>query len=163
MNPCPCGTGTPYADCCGPVIDGTRPAETAEAAMRARYTAFTRVDVDFLMATIHSSKRGEHDPKAIGKWAAEAQWLGLDIIETTGGGPDDDAGEVTFTARFREKDRRQEHHELATFTKEDGRWMFVDGVTPSIRPVVRQTPKVGRNAPCPCNSGKKFKKCCGKG
>ncbi len=27
--------------------------------------------------------------------------------------------------------------------------------------VVRKTPKVGRNAPCPCGSGKKFKKCCG--
>ncbi|WP_119395955.1 SEC-C metal-binding domain-containing protein [Salinibius halmophilus] len=24
----------------------------------------------------------------------------------------------------------------------------------------RETPKVGRNDPCPCNSGKKFKKCC---
>ena len=28
-------------------------------------------------------------------------------------------------------------------------------------PVVRDTPKVGRNDPCPCGSGKKFKKCCG--
>ena len=27
--------------------------------------------------------------------------------------------------------------------------------------VVRTTPKVGRNDPCPCGSGKKFKKCCG--
>lgn len=27
--------------------------------------------------------------------------------------------------------------------------------------VRRETPKVGRNAPCPCGSGKKFKKCCG--
>lgn len=27
---------------------------------------------------------------------------------------------------------------------------------------VRETPKVGRNDPCPCGSGKKFKKCCGK-
>ena len=27
-------------------------------------------------------------------------------------------------------------------------------------PKVRQTPKVGRNDPCPCGSGKKFKKCC---
>ena len=26
----------------------------------------------------------------------------------------------------------------------------------------RETPKVGRNDPCPCGSGKKFKKCCGK-
>jgi uncharacterized protein YecA (UPF0149 family) len=23
------------------------------------------------------------------------------------------------------------------------------------------TPKVGRNAPCPCGSGKKYKRCCG--
>ncbi len=30
------------------------------------------------------------------------------------------------------------------------------------RPVVRKTPKVGRNAPCPCGSGKKYKKCCGR-
>ncbi|WP_231757355.1 SEC-C metal-binding domain-containing protein [Microbulbifer elongatus] len=29
-------------------------------------------------------------------------------------------------------------------------------------PVTRSTPKVGRNDPCPCGNGKKFKKCCGK-
>ncbi len=28
-------------------------------------------------------------------------------------------------------------------------------------PVRRDTPKVGRNDPCPCGSGKKYKKCCG--
>ena len=30
-------------------------------------------------------------------------------------------------------------------------------------PVVRDQPKVGRNDPCPCGSGKKYKKCCGSG
>lgn len=29
------------------------------------------------------------------------------------------------------------------------------------QPIVREIPKVGRNDPCPCGSGKKFKKCCG--
>jgi hypothetical protein len=29
-------------------------------------------------------------------------------------------------------------------------------------PVVRQAPRVGRNDPCTCGSGKKFKKCCGR-
>ena len=29
------------------------------------------------------------------------------------------------------------------------------------RPVVNKGPKVGRNDPCPCGSGKKYKKCCG--
>ncbi len=28
------------------------------------------------------------------------------------------------------------------------------------RQAARATPKVGRNEPCPCGSGKKFKKCC---
>ncbi len=28
-------------------------------------------------------------------------------------------------------------------------------------PVVRKAPKVGRNDPCPCGSGKKYKRCCG--
>jgi uncharacterized protein YecA (UPF0149 family) len=27
-------------------------------------------------------------------------------------------------------------------------------------PYVRETPKAGRNDPCPCGSGKKYKKCC---
>jgi preprotein translocase subunit SecA len=31
-----------------------------------------------------------------------------------------------------------------------------------LQPAVRMTPKVGANEPCPCGSGKKYKKCCGK-
>jgi hypothetical protein len=39
----------------------------------------------------------------------------------------------------------------------------IEGRRPGERlgPVVREAPKVGRNEPCPCGSGKKFKKCCG--
>jgi len=29
-------------------------------------------------------------------------------------------------------------------------------------PFVRHQPKIGRNDPCPCGNGRKFKKCCGK-
>jgi preprotein translocase subunit SecA len=36
-----------------------------------------------------------------------------------------------------------------------------DGTTPKRQPVRRADKKVGRNDPCPCGSGKKFKKCCG--
>ena len=31
-----------------------------------------------------------------------------------------------------------------------------------LQPVIRATPKIGANDPCPCGSGKKYKKCCGK-
>ena len=37
----------------------------------------------------------------------------------------------------------------------------LDAARPSMRP--RQVTKVGRNAPCPCGSGRKYKKCCGSG
>ena len=37
----------------------------------------------------------------------------------------------------------------------------LDDARPSIRP--RRATKVGRNAPCPCGSGRKYKKCCGSG
>ena len=40
------------------------------------------------------------------------------------------------------------------------RAMPVDAPMPAM-PLLRTTPKVGRNDPCPCGSGKKFKKCCG--
>jgi len=33
-------------------------------------------------------------------------------------------------------------------------------VSPPVQPVVHRGEKVGRNDPCPCGSGKKFKKCC---
>ena len=37
-----------------------------------------------------------------------------------------------------------------------------DEVTLDLAPVRRELPKVGRNEPCPCGSGKKFKNCCGR-
>ena len=36
------------------------------------------------------------------------------------------------------------------------------GPEPKSVPVVRKQPKVGRNEPCPCGSGKKYKRCCGR-
>jgi uncharacterized protein YecA (UPF0149 family) len=45
-------------------------------------------------------------------------------------------------------------------------WDRIDGqVAPPFedtqQPVMRGTPKVGRNEPCPCGSGQKYKTCCG--
>jgi SEC-C motif-containing protein len=54
-----------------------------------------------------------------------------------------------------------DHREHSLFEKENGEWRFLDaqaGKTPTLR---REEPKVGRNDPCSCGSGKKFKKCCG--
>ena len=55
-----------------------------------------------------------------------------------------------------------EHHEIAEFRREDGKWVFFDGELVPQAPYVRKEAKIGRNDPCPCGSGKKYKKCCGK-
>ncbi len=36
------------------------------------------------------------------------------------------------------------------------------GGVPKVETVVHEGPRIGRNDPCPCGSGKKYKKCCGK-
>ena len=45
--------------------------------------------------------------------------------------------------------------------KEDGDCCQEASCCPPKSPYLREVPKVGRNDPCPCGNGKKFKKCCG--
>lgn len=33
---------------------------------------------------------------------------------------------------------------------------------PPVQPIHKEAAETGRNDPCPCGSGKKYKKCCGK-
>jgi len=61
--------------------------------------------------------------------------------------------EVGWWACFHEK-QPEKHLHLSSFTR------MPDSVIP--QPIRRMEPKIGRNDPCPCNSGKKFKKCCGR-
>jgi len=44
---------------------------------------------------------------------------------------------------------------------DSGGYYFPDEEPDEIQTFVRESPKVGRNDPCPCGSGKKYKKCCG--
>jgi len=58
----------------------------------------------------------------------------------------------------------EEMEEIAAAQKEQDMMLshVGSGDDSSSKTVRRQTDKVGRNAPCPCGSGKKYKKCCGK-
>jgi SEC-C motif-containing protein len=158
---CPCGSRKPFSECCGPILSGTGTAATPEALMRARYTAFVRHDVDFIYKTVAPARRGDFDRKGIEDWSRNSEWLGLDIAATEKGGSDDDTGTVEFSARYRDKGRETRHDELATFVRIDGRWYFEDGKLPAVKQVRHDGPRVGRNDPCPCGSGKKYKKCHG--
>jgi SEC-C motif-containing protein len=130
--------------------------------MRSRYSAYARKNVDYVFESHDPSTRDELDEAATRDWANRTEWLKLDVLATEAGGEGDDDGIVEFVASFRdERGRALEHRERSTFVRRDGRWYYQDGDIPRAAPVARATPKIGRNDPCPCGSGKKHKKCCG--
>jgi len=157
MTSCPCGSGRDLDNCCGPIIAGT-PAPNPEALMRARYTAFTQCNLDFLEQTHAPEVRDDYNRAEAERIADESKWLGLDVRRAAEA--DDGTATVEFVARFRRDGQDLIHHELASFRQEDGRWVYVSGeLNPKSPP--RQVIKIGRNDPCTCGSGKKYKKCCG--
>jgi SEC-C motif-containing protein len=128
--------------------------------MRSRYSAYVKVETDYIFDTTHPDHREGYDHDGTREWAESAEWLGLEIVTTRGGGADDAKGQVEFIARYREGGAEKSHHELAEFKKEGGRWLFTDGSLVGQKPII--STKVGRNDPCTCGSGAKYKKCCGK-
>jgi SEC-C motif domain protein len=160
MNSCPCGSGNEYNVCCEPIITGKRTAETAEQLMRARYAAHVKVEIDFLFDSTHPDHQEGYDHKGTRTWAENSEWHGLEILHTVQGGPGDEKGEVEFIARFRDKDGVRNHHERAQFKRQGQQWRFADGFPVKSRPL--SSSKIGRNDPCSCGSGQKYKKCCGK-
>jgi uncharacterized protein len=60
------------------------------------------------------------------------------------------------------EEMQRAHQEIATNVREiHAYWLKQRGDSPSLeQSFKRSEPKVGRNDPCPCGSGKKFKKCC---
>ncbi|MBF0094991.1 MAG: YchJ family protein [Alphaproteobacteria bacterium] len=160
MTLCPCGSGQDLDACCAPIMNGS-PAPTALTLMRARYTAFATGRIDaFIHDTLAPEMRGDYDPAEVAASAKDAVGAGLEVLAVTGGGPDDETGIVEYVARFRVRGKRIDHHERASFRREDGRWLYVDGEM-NPKPPPRHVVKIGRNDPCPCGSGKKYKKCCG--
>ena len=128
--------------------------------MRARYTAYAVGDVDFLMRTHRLASGETADREATERWSRESEWLGLEIVATEAGGATDETGVVEFVARWRAGGQELRHHERSRFARVDGSWLYVDGK--EIKPPPSRSTKVaGRNDPCPCGSGKKYKRCHG--
>lgn len=153
---CPCGSQNAYEECCGLYISGEKDAPTAEALMRSRYTAYTRQDDSYLLKTWHPDTRPSDNPSD----DDSTTWTGLEVIRTENGQETDSKGIVEFIAYCNVKGATSHLHEISQFIRENNRWYYLEGK--GQQPVRRDTPKVGRNDPCPCGSGKKFKKCCGR-
>jgi len=126
MTACPCQSDRPYADCCGRLHAGGV-AETAEALMRSRYSAYALGLTGYLMATWHPDTRpAEVEPGD----PAATRWLGLEVKRHAATGPD--SAIVEFVARCRTGGAPAVRlHEISRFVREAGRWYYVDGTFPT--------------------------------
>lgn len=124
MTRCPCSSGLPVAECCGPLLDGTRTAATAEQLMRSQYSAFALGDPAYLLATWHPRTR----PATL-DLEPGVRWTGLGVVATTGGSPLEREGTVEFRAHHVVAGRAGAQHERSRFLREQGRWFYLDGVS----------------------------------
>jgi SEC-C motif domain protein len=131
--------------------------------MRSRYAAYVVKNIDYIDATQLNEKHEVFDKAEALKWAESSDWNGLEIKSTKKGQASDDSGLVEFVAHYKDKASGTElkHHETSLFQKSGGEWKFKEGTVHGAQPVKRLEPKLGRNDPCHCGSGKKFKKCHG--
>jgi SEC-C motif-containing protein len=144
---------------------GRAKAPTAQALMRSRYSAYVEHAVYYIINTCTRRSEDDIDYKSTRDWSEQSTWLGLKIIDCEKGGLADTEGMVEFEAEYEQGGLKEVHHERAKFVREnsgaDGEWLYSEGHVRA-RTVVRSSPKTGRNAPCPCGSGKKYKLCHGR-
>lgn len=150
---CLCGSGRRFDACCGPALSGARPAATPEALMRSRYCAFVLADAQYLLATWHPGNRPAglelHD---------QPHWQRLEVLGA-GQSADGLSGWVEFAAHYRDSAGGGCLRERSRFLKVEGCWLYQDGTRSA---AVKAAARPGRNEPCPCGSGRKFKHCCGR-
>ena len=149
---CYCGSPQPFDDCCSPYIKGLNLAPSAESLMRSRYSAYATGEMAYILATYASAPRSAlslHDLQG-----DDSHWCKLNLLKATEQG---DSAQVEFCAYSRRGKNYFLLHELSDFCKEDGQWRYVKGHIYADSGSYAQK----RNDPCLCNSGLKFKKCCG--
>ena len=142
---CPCDGQNTYAECCQRYHQGT-PAPTPEALMRSRFSGFSLKLGDYVRASWHPSTR----PPTL-NLDDTTDWTALRILNSSQIG---DTGQVHFQAIYRLHSGWGYLQENSQFVRDDGRWYYLQGKPHE------GVLKPGRNEPCPCGSGRKFKACC---
>ena len=126
--------------------------------MRSRFSAYVLGISEYILATWDAISR----PDGQNLMDENLAWQRLEIIDTKKGGGNDNKGIVEFKAFYLNNGEDYMLHEVSRFAKTNGCWFYVDGVVKKVGKIIQQQNQ-GKNAPCPCGSGKKFKRCCGKG
>lgn len=119
--------------------------------MRSRYCAYTLGLIDYLLATTLPAQQPQLEVAQMRAWSEQSRWLGLEV-EQVNEGAGANRAQVTFTAHWADPDgSSHSHRECSDFKRIGERWYFIDP---------NHLTKAGRNEPCPCGSGRKFKQCC---
>lgn len=155
QNLCPCGSNKSYENCCKQYISGNKKPKTAEILMRSRYSAYVFQEIDYIINTTNPNNRNDYSYEDIENWSKSSKWKKLIILNTEKGTESDITGIVEFQAFYEINGISQIHHEKSVFDKIDNVWYYTTQLP--VSPI-----KINRNSPCPCGSGKKYKKCCGK-
>lgn len=80
ITACPCQTGKRYAECCQPFHLKQTFASTAEQLMRSRYSAYTLVNIPYIVETTVPSQQKLLDQTAMKEWAENTKWVGLSVL-----------------------------------------------------------------------------------
>ena len=112
---CPCGSKKLFPECCMPIIQGNGMAETAEQLMRSRYTAFSKKENEYLLASWAKETR----PKQLDTDEVPIKWIGLEVLDTEEGSSEDNSGTVSFIASFIVSGHLCHLQEKSRFTKKD--------------------------------------------
>lgn len=143
---CFCGSEQIYMECCGSIINASHIAKDPEQLMRSRYCAYKLKNEEYLLQSWHESTR----PDSLDLSSDTTQWKGLKVISAT-------ENTVHFVAYFTQDTLNKEKiyalTENSNFAK-NKHWFYLDGQDV-------KTVQLTKNMPCPCQSGKKYKRCCG--
>jgi SEC-C motif domain protein len=124
MSACFCCSKKSFAECCEPLLKGERDAESPEALMRSRYSAFCTKNLDYVVDTTDPQARADFDKVATQSWMDGAQFSKLEVLASSNEG---NKGNVEFKAYYRMNDADHIHHEFSKFRKHGGIWYFRDG------------------------------------
>ncbi|MEW5011953.1 MAG: YchJ family protein [Cycloclasticus sp.] len=154
---CRCGSSQPFTLCCGPFLSRQDKPNSAEQLMRSRFTAFSLQNFQYLLDTLHPSKRQDDELASLQQSAQNTRWIQLTILQTESGQTGDGEGLVEFTADFEEEGEFYQLRERSQFIFQQQQWYYTEGDN-QVSPI---SLKIGRNDACWCHSGKKFKTCHG--
>ncbi len=117
---CPCYSGKPYGECCGPFHQGKSPEKALEL-MRSRYSAYALGLADYIIQTTHPQNPNQSSREDILTFCRQTEFTGLNILDFQEG---EKISYVTFKAHLRQNGQDVPITEKSEFEKIDGKWKY---------------------------------------